>query len=193
MTTTVIRERCGSSVSPTARLSMLNPREANIPETCASTPGWFCTSAERTCRIRPVPDWPVPVPDAIATRPPLPTADRADRRRRPDREARNCTAAGARPQEADGRRPGPSDATADPPGAVGIRPAPARRMRSRPLASARSAAMRVLKSGGSRRESRAAPGKPGGSRRAAPAGFSRLGPDQGRAVQGDRRGSCRRG
>jgi hypothetical protein len=47
-TTTVILDRLGSSVSPTARLSMLNPREANIPETCASTPGWFCTRAERT-------------------------------------------------------------------------------------------------------------------------------------------------
>src|SRR5215469_13045155 len=34
---------------------MLNPREANIPETCAKTPGWFWTSAERTCRIRPDP------------------------------------------------------------------------------------------------------------------------------------------
>ena len=38
-TTNVIRERRGSSVSPTARLSMLNPREASMPETCASTPG----------------------------------------------------------------------------------------------------------------------------------------------------------
>ena len=35
---------------------MLKPRDANIPETCASTPGWFCTSAESTWRIRPVLD-----------------------------------------------------------------------------------------------------------------------------------------
>src|SRR5262249_8301868 len=27
----------------------------NIPDTWASTPGWFCTSAESTCRIRPEP------------------------------------------------------------------------------------------------------------------------------------------
>jgi hypothetical protein len=33
---------------------MLKPREANMPETCARTPGWFCTSADRTWRIRPV-------------------------------------------------------------------------------------------------------------------------------------------
>ena len=53
-TTTVIRDRCGFSVSPTARLSMLKPREANMPETWASTPGWFCTRAESTCRFTPV-------------------------------------------------------------------------------------------------------------------------------------------
>jgi len=32
LTTKVIRERLASSVSPTARLSMLKPREASIPE-----------------------------------------------------------------------------------------------------------------------------------------------------------------
>src|SRR5437016_747381 len=53
-TTNVMRDRLGSSVSPTARLSMLKPRDASIPETWASTPGWFCTSADRTCRMRPV-------------------------------------------------------------------------------------------------------------------------------------------
>src|SRR5262249_59939204 len=41
----------GFSVSPTARLSMLKPREASIPEMWARTPGWFCTSADKTCRI----------------------------------------------------------------------------------------------------------------------------------------------
>ncbi len=30
---------------------MLNPRDENIPETCARTPGWFWTRAESTCRI----------------------------------------------------------------------------------------------------------------------------------------------
>ena len=30
---------------------MLKPREANMPEMWASTPGWFCTRADRTCRI----------------------------------------------------------------------------------------------------------------------------------------------
>ena len=50
-TTTVIRESWASSVSPTARLSMLKPRDENIPDTCASTPGWFCTRAESMCRI----------------------------------------------------------------------------------------------------------------------------------------------
>ena len=48
LTTTVIRESWASSVSPTARLSMLKPRDANIPDTCAKTPGWFRTSADRT-------------------------------------------------------------------------------------------------------------------------------------------------
>ncbi len=38
-TTKVIREMSLCSVSPTARLSMLKPREASIPETWASTPG----------------------------------------------------------------------------------------------------------------------------------------------------------
>ena len=50
-TTNVIRESRGSSVSPTARLSMLKPREANMPATWASTPGTFCTVAERTWRM----------------------------------------------------------------------------------------------------------------------------------------------
>jgi len=55
LTTTVIRDRSGFSVSPTARLSILNPREENIPETCARTPALFWTSAESTWRIRPEP------------------------------------------------------------------------------------------------------------------------------------------
>src|SRR5262245_46634363 len=50
-TTKVMRERLASSVSPTARLSMLKPRDANMPETWASTPGWFCTRADKTWRI----------------------------------------------------------------------------------------------------------------------------------------------
>ena len=50
-TTKVMRERLASSVSPTARLSMLKPREASMPEMWARTPGWFCTRADRTCRI----------------------------------------------------------------------------------------------------------------------------------------------
>ena len=50
-TTKVMRDRFASSVSPTARLSMLKPREASMPEMWASTPGWFCTSADNTCRI----------------------------------------------------------------------------------------------------------------------------------------------
>src|SRR6476646_5507795 len=50
-TTNVIRESCGSSVSPTAKLSMLYPRDASIPEMCARTPGTFCTTAEITCRM----------------------------------------------------------------------------------------------------------------------------------------------
>jgi hypothetical protein len=28
---------------------MLKARDASIPEMCANTPGWFITSAERTC------------------------------------------------------------------------------------------------------------------------------------------------
>jgi len=47
-TTNVIRDSLGSSVSPTVRLSMLYPREANIPEICANTPGTFCTKADST-------------------------------------------------------------------------------------------------------------------------------------------------
>src|SRR5206468_3270343 len=50
-TTKVMRDRLGSSVSPTARLSMLKAREASMPEMWASTPGWLCTSADRTCRM----------------------------------------------------------------------------------------------------------------------------------------------
>ena len=52
LTTNVIREKLGFSVAPTARLSMLKAREANIREMWARTPGWFMTSAERTCRIK---------------------------------------------------------------------------------------------------------------------------------------------
>src|SRR5947209_5902473 len=31
---------------------MLNPREANMPETWARTPGWFCTRADSKWRLR---------------------------------------------------------------------------------------------------------------------------------------------
>src|SRR5262249_19438246 len=56
-TTKVICDSFGSSVSPTARLSMLKPREASMPETCARTPGWFWTKAESTCRMNCVFLW----------------------------------------------------------------------------------------------------------------------------------------
>src|SRR5204862_6636329 len=46
LTTMVIRETEGSSVSPTARLSMLNPRAANRVEMRASTPNLFSTMTE---------------------------------------------------------------------------------------------------------------------------------------------------
>src|SRR5919204_699702 len=49
----VIREMLGSSVGPTARVSMLKPRRLNRPAILASTPGLFSTRSERTC-LRPV-------------------------------------------------------------------------------------------------------------------------------------------
>ena len=45
-TRSVIRETSGRSVGPTARLSMLNPRRANIVETRASAPGLFSRRTE---------------------------------------------------------------------------------------------------------------------------------------------------
>src|SRR5579883_386739 len=51
-----MRERLCVSVSPTARLSILNPREWSIPAMVARTPGWFCTRAESTCRME---KWPL--------------------------------------------------------------------------------------------------------------------------------------
>src|SRR5689334_13133611 len=48
-TTIVIRETVGSSVMLTASDSMLNPRRENNPETRASTPGLFSTSAVIVC------------------------------------------------------------------------------------------------------------------------------------------------
>src|SRR5262249_19811669 len=50
-TTNVIRDTSWCSVSPTARLSMLNPRDASMPEMWASTPGWFWTRAESKWRM----------------------------------------------------------------------------------------------------------------------------------------------
>ncbi len=49
----VIRETSGSSVGPTASVSMLNPRRLNRPAIRARTPGLFSTSSDRTC-FRPV-------------------------------------------------------------------------------------------------------------------------------------------
>ena len=49
----VIREVSGSSVGPTASVSMLKPRRLNRPAIRARTPGWFSTSSERMC-LRPV-------------------------------------------------------------------------------------------------------------------------------------------
>ena len=47
MTTMVIRERLGSRVGPTLRVSMLNPRPLNIPAMRVSTPNLFSTKTER--------------------------------------------------------------------------------------------------------------------------------------------------
>ena len=52
-TVRVKREIDGSSVGPTARDSMLNPRRANSPAIRASTPGLFSLRIDRTC-LRPV-------------------------------------------------------------------------------------------------------------------------------------------
>src|SRR5689334_18628607 len=52
----VIREIVGSSVGPTARVSMLKPRREKSPATRARTPGLFSTRIERMC-LRPV-SWP---------------------------------------------------------------------------------------------------------------------------------------
>src|SRR5215211_106416 len=49
----VMRETSGSSVGPTARVSMLKPRRLNSPATRARTPGLFSTVSERMC-LRPV-------------------------------------------------------------------------------------------------------------------------------------------
>src|SRR3954454_22897216 len=48
-----MREISGSSVGPTARVSMLKPRRLNRPAILASTPGRFSTRIERTC-LRPL-------------------------------------------------------------------------------------------------------------------------------------------
>src|SRR3954462_14632798 len=52
-TVRVIRETSGSSVGPTASVSMLKPRRLNRPAIRARTPGRFSTRIERTC-LRPV-------------------------------------------------------------------------------------------------------------------------------------------
>src|SRR5215217_4223975 len=52
-TVRVIRETSGSSVGPTASVSMLKPRRLNSPAIRARTPGRFSTRIERTC-LRPV-------------------------------------------------------------------------------------------------------------------------------------------
>src|SRR5690349_19655582 len=49
----VMRESVGSSVGPTASVSMLKPRRANSPAMRVSTPGLFSTRIERMC-LRPV-------------------------------------------------------------------------------------------------------------------------------------------
>ena len=42
----VMREMVGSSVTPTARESILKPRRENRPDTLDRTPGWFSTSTD---------------------------------------------------------------------------------------------------------------------------------------------------
>ena len=49
----MIRETLGSSVGPTASVSMLKPRREKSPATRASTPGLFSTWIERMC-LRPL-------------------------------------------------------------------------------------------------------------------------------------------
>src|SRR5690348_4878431 len=51
LTTMVIRETSGFSVSPTASESMLKPRRENSPDTRARTPGLFSTSTESVCLV----------------------------------------------------------------------------------------------------------------------------------------------
>ena len=46
-----MRESVGSSVTPTASESMLNPRRANSDDTRVSTPGLFSTRTESVCFI----------------------------------------------------------------------------------------------------------------------------------------------
>lgn len=48
-TTNVMRDWLGTSLWPTARLAMLNPRLRNMPTTRARTPGWSCTRATMVC------------------------------------------------------------------------------------------------------------------------------------------------
>jgi len=48
--TIVIRAKRSSVVGPTVSDSMLNCRRLNRPDTCASTPGSWVTSADRTAR-----------------------------------------------------------------------------------------------------------------------------------------------
>ena len=48
-TVAVMRERAGSWVGPTLRVSMLKPRPESMPATRASTPNLFSTRAERVC------------------------------------------------------------------------------------------------------------------------------------------------
>ena len=52
-TVRVIRDRWSSSVGPTVRVSMLNPRRAKSPAMRVRTPGRFSTRIVRTC-LRPV-------------------------------------------------------------------------------------------------------------------------------------------
>ena len=52
-TVSVTRDSVGSSVGPTASVSMLKPRRANSPAMRVSTPGLFSTRIERMC-LRPV-------------------------------------------------------------------------------------------------------------------------------------------
>ena len=51
----VMREMVGSSVTPTARESMLKARRENSPVMRLSTPAWFSTRMEMVCFIRSPP------------------------------------------------------------------------------------------------------------------------------------------